>query len=194
MPRAILYFNPRSRTGSDGGVYLLHFPNRGLFQPTLPHRERRALISPMDFIGLFQPTLPHRERLSISSTLASKRTNFNPRSRTGSDDHKGRSQDTGTISTHAPAQGATEGEVFHQPQVFLFQPTLPHRERRLLSAQQKWPRCISTHAPAQGATDHLKINVPFGLNFNPRSRTGSDSKRIQKAPFHFVQNRKESFG
>ena len=56
-----LYFNPRSRTGSDGAV-------KGqacldiLFQSTLPHGERHdACVSKLGSF-LFQSTLPHGER------------------------------------------------------------------------------------------------------------------------------------
>ena len=78
--------------------------------------------------------------------------NFNPRSRTGSDDSQIKNSQYTTISTHAPAQGATQ----------------------LVSVCK---RCheISTHAPAQGATCFGPSLFASPRNFNPRSRTGSDS-------------------
>ena len=56
-----------------------------------------------------------------------------------------------TISTHAPAQGATYNHLLYHPPTLLFQPTLPHRERR-----------------------NVPLKVVIKQNFNPRSRTGSD--------------------
>ncbi len=41
---------------------------------------------------------------------------------------------------------------------FLFQPTLPHRERPPVASSTARPFLISTHAPAQGATDWKGIN------------------------------------
>ena len=92
------------------------------------------------------------------------------------------------ISTHAPAQGATDptcfwsrSELYFNPRsrtgsdscsgssaevVSSFQPTLPHRERRLPG---RFPRpciLISTHAPAQGATPHIAI-PPVDNAFQP---------------------------
>ena len=143
-------FNPRSRTGSDGAL-ISPMDFIGLFQPTLPHRERPhgGLLSSgaagisthapaqgaTTVSGLtacssaFQPTLPHRER-RWRKWNAACREYFNPRSRTGSDLKKQANNAFDFfISTHAPAQGATDN---------------PPR-KYFLSA-------ISTHAPAQGAT------------------------------------------
>ncbi len=121
-------FNPRSRTGSDP----VRLKNPHTF-PISTHAPAQgatgALISPMDFIGLFQPTLPHRERPILAYNDNVLRRYFNPRSRTGSDTKAIPPGGGRGISTHAPAQGAT-------------------------ACQGRWcaPACISTHAPAQGAT------------------------------------------
>ena len=145
------HFNPRSRTGSDTALeqaeiaknisthapaqgatrkilsedckrnISTHAPAQGAtrlylivntinmaFQPTLPHRERRIANLLVGHAGLFQPTLPHRERLSVGARLV---------------------VDGRFISTHAPAQGATDEQL-----------------KKLIEIG------ISTHAPAQGAT------------------------------------------
>ena len=78
----------------------------------------------------FQPTLPHGERPSGTVTGAIRHT----------------------ISTHAPARGATPFRVLDQP-----------REG-----------AISTHAPARGATRIARNSKTARSYFNPRSRTGSD--------------------
>ena len=173
------HFNPRSRTGSDGfrageldqRPISTHAPAQGATPPHhLSHytvmdfnprsrtgSDRIKSISGAD-CPAFQPTLPHRERLSFSSNsfIASATS----------------------ISTHAPAQGATSCSISRRdnPPVFqptlphrerpnqlkiicpllLFQPTLPHRERLRRLKKRGKPVPISTHAPAQGATPTLR--------------------------------------
>ena len=148
------------------------------FQPTLPHRERQKYLCTacafcLDFnprsrtgsdIGEiraksqkfeFQPTLPHRERLGYITSRDLLNKDFNPRSRTGSDQY-------GRISG-----------TRHKK----FQPTLPHRERRPSRIIRVRSVVISTHAPAQGATGLTQRQLGEKLDFNPRSRTGSDPKK-----------------
>ena len=55
----------------------------------------------------------------------------------------------------------------------LFQSTLPRRERRGRHDHQRRGGLISIHAPAKGATSRF-LGVPPPLDFNPRSREGSD--------------------
>ena len=146
-----LHFNPRSREGSD-----------------LSDMATSISISP------FQSTLPRRERQSRNLHPASI-ANFNPRSREGSDEEIKCEECDFYISIHAPAKGATLGQLFlfwgHtdfnprsregsdlcEGHYFLpvrkFQSTLPRRERRF------W----------------LFFYVYFSTNFNPRSREGSDA-------------------
>ena len=104
-------------------------------------------------------------------------SNFNPRSRVGSD-----------IGQHRTI-------IMRQ----VFQSTLPRGERRPIGERGSAVACISIHAPAWGATIAPYINDPtfsisihapaWGathyacvkihcfLNFNPRSRVGSDIGR-----------------
>ena len=105
---------------------------------------------------LFQPTLPHGERLAVAPIYGSAR-HFNPRSRMGSD--KALLQVSGvnlSISTHAPAWGATK-TVRKSPETIRFQPTLPHGER------------LGRHRQST-----------LFANFNPRSRMGSDLRQALK--------------
>ena len=146
---------------------------------------------------LFQPTLPHRER-QYQSFQISRLHDFNPRSRTGSDAvDRHRTVLVFCISTHAPAQGATccrcssgsrsristhapaQGATCTFPSlrtriVFKFQPTLPHRERRLPSRGQTpaWYFNPRSRTGSDQSCSALSIHRP---DFNPRSRTGSDS-------------------
>ncbi len=119
-------------------------------------------------------------------------TNFNPRSREGSDadvvmllDYPNEFQSTLprrerrprlsvcdkiiTISIHAPAKGATDSHLQYLHQSG-FQSTLPRRERLRLLADQ----IASVH-------------------FNPRSREGSDTKdfRVQKLVLYFNPRSRE---
>ena len=145
---------------------------------------------------MFQLTLPRRER-QHRQTLAAKSKGFNSRSREGSDANETKNRLEGnwfqltlprrerplvmqsdmgkvlSVSTHAPAKGAT---VSH----------LSHKARGL----------VSTHAPAKGATvcqslQYIRLMFQLTLprrerldnetdmlsfdGFNSRSREGSDS-------------------
>ena len=77
------------------------------------------------------------------------------------------------ISIHAPAKGATSPLTLYL-HAHRFQSTLPRRERHLISDIEFSFLGISIHAPAKGATKLTKINIKIFVNFNPRSREGSD--------------------
>ena len=105
----LLYFNPRSREGSDSSA-LDPQDTLLLFQSTLPRRERRILYKfrlQRDQISIhapakgatrtwetsslawqFQSTLPRRERHPCGCIGYFNCNNFNPRSREGSDGEK----------------------------------------------------------------------------------------------------------
>ena len=120
------------------------------------------------------------------------------------------------ISIHAPAKGATQVLSSLRPYLPVFQSTLPRRERQSVSRRAVDIIKISIHAPAKGATDTslkiypkitISIHAPAKgatkvhqmfcadiMNFNPRSREGSDSNIIQQISFslyntvYFVSN------
>ena len=121
-------------------------------------------------------------------------TNFNPRSRTGSDTLYSAYLCPRGISIHAPAQGATQD--FRRPscsgEISIHAPA--QGATRIFVRHALAP-LISIHAPAQGATYcrfFRRIHRPFQstlphrerppqgrsrtmiIYFNPRSRTGSD--------------------
>ena len=130
MPHPIadgLYFNPRSREGSDdhgkdqrGNMDIsIHAPAKGATMRTARRLQVRIL---------FQSTLPRRERLEgVLNNIA-----------------------IFIISIHAPAKGAT---AFVPCFMYfsIFQSTLPRRER-LAGMCICHLRSISIHAPAKGAT------------------------------------------
>ena len=102
------------------------------FNPRSRTGSDRLVCASLDGRKKFQPTLPHRERRGRHP---------------GAPEHD-------AISTHAPAQGATQMAD---------------------ELQEVYP--ISTHAPAQGATKSILNRFCTIQNFNPRSRTGSDPHR-----------------
>ena len=61
-----------------------------------------------------------------------------------------------------------------------FQSTLPRRERLRLFHVITKLRVISIHAPAKGATDRSILWDSFSIDFNPRSREGSDCQRNRR--------------
>ena len=126
--------------------------NSSIFQSTLPQGERlfgiysrqrycfisihapargaTTLGTPSDINVEFQSTLPQGERHGIPVSPFNS-TDFNPRSRKGSDTSIPASSSEVSISIHAPARGATYNAL--QYQLYLH---------------------ISIHAPARGATSN----------------------------------------
>ena len=152
-PERCTYFNPRSREGSDAKQSMM--PCRSFsFQSTLPRRERLKSPTSGGFVFPFQSTLPRRERLPRCVHSYYKHY-FNPRSREGSDRSYAFGYCMYLISIHAPAKGAT---------------------LLLVGFSQK--QLISIHAPAKGATGDYVYVYDKDLDFNPRSREGSDLIRL----------------
>ena len=147
---ALKHFNPRSREGSDRdfpapGVPLykisIHAPAKGATDKKLLHPELQA----------FQSTLPRRERQN-SMCAESQPTNFNPRSREGSDAlWQSRILHFYQISIHAPAKGATNNMEEKDNGKNYFNPR--SREGSDQAYQSDFADLIiSIHAPAKGAT------------------------------------------
>ena len=99
----------------------------------------------------FQSTLPRGERRLRLLRRLPTNSHFNPRSREGSDVNVRPVRSSSPISIHAPARGATGS---------------------LCGRSYKYN--ISIHAPARGATERGFSWLMSGINFNPRSREGSD--------------------
>ena len=124
-----------------------------LFQSTLPRRERPLGREPSTpTTKEFQSTLPRRERLDDLLLLFLSKTNFNPRSRVGSD--RGDTIDQGIVAHFNPrSRVGSDCRGIHDRQYkSSFQSTLPRRER--LRDNRLWEA---------------------SSNFNPRSRVGSDA-------------------
>ena len=125
---------------------------------------------------MFQSTPPHGGRLKI------------PRLR-GFD----------AVSIHAPARGATRvehftlfvywfqstpphgGRLFHCVVWFYvgpFQSTPPHGGRREIICSSVQFGGVSIHAPARGATGYVQEQSTRAGSFNPRPRTGGDTRCV----------------
>ena len=175
-----------------------------IFQSTLPQRERQNHSSRLIQWTKFQSTLPQRERPHCSK-LKPEITDFNPRSRKGSD-CVGRTKMTDmNISIHAPAKGATvvkpalpelvgnfnprsrEGSdyllSFRHLSQSPFQSTLPRRERRCMQTPEQEPMNFNPRS-REGSDKALKTLMLKHANFNPRSREGSDVFRVSSVAFN----------
>ena len=193
-------FNPRSREGSDVIQFVLQaefikFQStlpRGerlpldsvcfkylLFQSTLPRGERQKLqyISTRT-IAIFQSTLPRGERLETQKTSGSQSEISIHAPARGATSTGLRLLQVSPISIHAPARGATYSphEIKERLQIN-FNPRSARGAtsvaRDLTNDEQ-----ISIHAPARGATATASVGFARFVNFNPRSREGSDCEAL----------------
>ncbi len=129
-------------------------PSVSIFQSTLPHGERpgaeayqarrqeisiHAPAREATHIGrhriasaVFQSTLPHGERRGAGNWGTWGADNFNPRSRTGSDTSSVRRRDQ-TLADFNPRSRTGSDQLVSYSSVclFLFQSTLPARERHV---------------------------------------------------------------
>ena len=78
------------------------------------------------------------------------------------------------VSIHAPTKGATIGLFGIAICQFLFQSTLPRRERLHDGADNERRLAVSIHAPTKGATRRCMRWRNLLRCFNPRSHEGSD--------------------
>ena len=169
----LLYFNPRSREGSDE-KRLRETEEKYQFQSTLPRGERLSVFAPAQQPAYFNPRSREGSDAHHPSVFFHF-THFNPRSREGSDTTnqsvlhcfrkfqstlpRGERPATSSfgfsrviISIHAPARGATRVQHFAKVPSVEFQSTLPRGERPWAFCGEKCVFYISIHAPARGAT------------------------------------------
>ena len=143
-----MYFNPRSRMGSDGERFKnlydyaisIHAPAWGAtkttragiraiqFQSTLPHGERPANAFALSPTCLFQSTLPHGERQQLLPRLIQLANISIHAPAWGATTERRWICSMRNISIHAPAWGATQS-ILHLSLIDQFQSTLPHGER-----------------------------------------------------------------
>ena len=153
FPVLPVYFNPRSREGSDHFarlpfIRLNHFNPRSREGSDVAPNIFRAVP------GSFQSTLPRGERLcNCADCFSIVLISIHAPARGAT---LGTATDSSivNISIHAPARGATVIRLFLLISNHLFQSTLPRGERLSLAAKR-----------------HLCQD-----DFNPRSREGSDRR------------------
>ena len=146
--------------------------------------------------GQFQSTLPHGERPSLIAARVSQQQISIHAPAWGATIGKNAKDAPTEISIHAPAWGATVRSrsallirSYFNPrsrmgsdaehirldnEPLIFQSTLPHGERHKVLPLAIFAENISIHAPAWGATTLGITTTTTGVNFNPRSRMGSD--------------------
>ena len=100
------YFNPRSREGSDTASTNLH-NGQPEFQSTLPRRERLCGMVTVNIEREISIHAPAKGATGKHAHIPIRHTDFNPRSREGSDQMRRVCKDFIKISIHAPAKGAT---------------------------------------------------------------------------------------
>ena len=166
-------FNPRSRKGSDRGKKDLFHKNR--ISIHAPARGATILIQEGGNLLIFQSTLPQGERPGSIGTTQYY-TDFNPRSRKGSDPAISVIYSRIYISIHAPARGATSANgTVHGCKIDFNPRSRKGSDSKIQSFCHLF--CISIHAPARGATRLDLCDHTVYRYFNPRSRKGSDSVR-----------------
>ena len=149
--RGYIYFNSRSREGSDQVTL-----NGSVVDFISIHAPAKGATVVCKWAGVRARISIHAPAKGATSTVQVnkiKHHNFNSRSREGSDLSIYDLAFWPRISIHAPAKGATCCQIVHL-----------HRSN------------ISIHAPAKGATPCRYFWDRLLDNFNSRSREGSDSR------------------
>ena len=145
------HFNPRSRVGSDANGSLA-IPDVMLISIHAPAWGATIYVNTEDVEAIFQSTLPRGERPATfpEDTANGKFQSTLPRGE--------------RLRVRTPLFSART-----------FQSTLPRGERLQQIAINRYCCVISIHAPAWGATCKTQKRATSVLNFNPRSRVGSDN-------------------
>ena len=122
-----------------------------VFQSTLPARGATVMRCMVDWLDTFQSTLPARGATHITSSIANRPRNFNPR------------------SPHGERQGRKPSRL--PPRYF--NPRSPHGERQSQCLGDCVSRGISIHAPRTGSDGRSVREISYNLAyFNPRSPHG----------------------
>ena len=156
------------------------------FQSTLPRRERPSTL--IDYMGQasdFNPRSREGSDVPFKVKVDIADLNFNPRSREGSDRFYIATYKFDDISIHAPAKGATHGSnrirVINGISIHA-----PAKGATNIPGKFVLLCFISIHAPAKGATGSPYRRCSHKRDFNPRSREGSDFAYSFMASFPFL--------
>ena len=107
--------------------------------------------------GQFQSTLPRRERLTLVDDKT-KDFNFNPHSHEGSDNQQHTTREYDRDFNPHSHEGSDIYRCNHFRSDYIFQSTLPRRERLESHASDIYLIVISIHTPTKGATAILTNN------------------------------------
>ena len=170
-------FNPRSRMGSDPQQPLLRIQDQISIHAPAWGATKKFFSTKTS--SLFQSTLPHGERRKPFSQSA-RYFYFNPRSRMGSDTKSASlSASTGTFQSTLP-HGERQTAYCPAVQTWAFQSTLPHGERPATNI--RLIHLINFNPRSRMGSDRLVAACDGGqADFNPRSRMGSDRCQLQIA-------------
>ena len=191
------HFNPRSREGSDRSILnttlhniiSIHAPAKGathgryachlrqIISIHAPAKGATHQASDKYNPGIFQSTLPRRERRPANGRFRCAPPHFNPRSREGSDSTLcGGNLFLICISIHAPAKGATIGLTYKYIAVTIsiHAPAKGATCVTAATAQRPWP--FQSTLPRRERPPRSWLHAP-AIDFNPRSREGSDVRR-----------------
>ena len=124
-------FNPHSHEGSDTGRIkrvrrMVHFN---------PHsHEGSDLLSLVALLALLEISIhtPTKGATKAEAKVRQHISNFNPHSHEGSDDEEEVSALMSEISIHTPTKGATCACLNQIMYLYIFQSTLPRRERQTI--------------------------------------------------------------
>ena len=185
-------FNPRSREGSDVKGVCWH-KRMGI---SIHAPAKGATYNTNIQCRTYRDFNPRsREGSDITSFHPIERhRDFNPRSREGSDPPAlPPNPRAPNISIHAPAKGATgQGYQVHTQQLE-FQSTLPRRERRRSRGAAPAAELDFNPRSREGSDGTVSYSITTIINFNPRSREGSDARcaAVRHGRSHFNPRSRE---
>ena len=154
-----LYFNPRSREGSDNELDTKYQIGNN-FNPR--SREGSDLDRLFDFRRECRISIhaPARGATQNHHVLQLQDDHFNPRSREGSDAESDAGGEEYINSNPRPREGSDGDGRSWRDITEIFQSTLPRGERQRIPGRIKRYRTISIHAPARGATYCKRFRHP----------------------------------
>ena len=166
------YFNPRSREGSDVYTYLPIMVLR-IFQSTLPRGERLSIFESSNTSRIISIHAPARGATYFPTCHFFDNSISIHAPARGATNIRFTSASLNSISIHAPARGATCCLVAMKI-TLQFQSTLPRGERPRRAHEISVLSSFQSTLPRGERRVFFKVR--FFLNhFNPRSREGSDS-------------------
>ena len=145
-----------------------------VFQSALPRGERRGMYGRIRSKLVFQSTLPRGERQSTSRFMMGSLSNFNPRSREGSDVECNLNYMIPLDFNPRSREGSDGIRSVRLHLTRYFNPRSREGSDGGQAHTKTQLRGISIHAPARGATMLRFPSLVASFNFNPRSREGSD--------------------